>query len=281
MKLQRTGYTETDLLFCDFLKKNKDIDIESVTAIEKTFINWLYTTSGWYDKQITGSYFDIDYDRVVLTNIYQSWLNSYRESIIQSDHVNILVHSGHFSKYMDRYWQSFVDSLQIKSNKSYENYWFHSDRIYPLIKNKKVLVINGFGKLIYNQYISGNIYSIYPNFPEIVNMSYIDFPYCFFNNGPHNNGFETLEFIMNKIADIKFDIALIGAGAYGAIITDKIHRCLYKDSITMCSGISKMFGIDPNKKNDPLWITNIPTEYIPNNFNKIENGRYWIGNKNV
>lgn len=275
MKIQRTGYTETDLIFCDYLKNIIGIEDEKVLKVEKRMINWLYSSSGWYDKTIRGSYFDIDHQQVVCDSNYHKFLSEYKTSISKSDHLIILIHRHHFYEHI-AYLNSFIDSLESGYQKGYSGYWVHSDRIYDLLSNKKVLVINSFADLIREQYDNKNVYKIYPNFPLLDDLVCVNFPYGFFNNGPDNNGFETLDKIFETIKNINFDIALVGAGPYGAIIAHRISQ-MNRDAITMCSGITRMFGIDPKEKDKPFWISHIPEKYRPEGYEKIEKGRYWIG----
>ena len=79
-KCQRTGLTEGSLIYNEWLKTKglyrKDTEAE--------FINWLYTTSGWYDKDITGSYFDIDVEAVKKSENYQRFLREFKDSLKDS-----------------------------------------------------------------------------------------------------------------------------------------------------------------------------------------------------
>ena len=65
----------------------------------------------------------------------------------------------------------------------------------------------------------------------------IKFPYCFLNNGPHNNYHETLEYIFDKIKEVDFDVALLGCGCYGHLLCHKIHNELNKDAIYLGGSI--------------------------------------------
>jgi hypothetical protein len=277
MKLQRVGYTEGTLLFCNYLTDTIGIEKQLIDPIEKHFVNWLYSCCGWYDKNISGSYFDINYNQVYQSSNYKNFLETYRKSIENSDHLIFLLHDGYFNNYLN-YKPNFISNLKCNFFPQYSGYWFHSEQIYHLLTNKNVLVISSFDELINQQYNSGNVYKIFQDFPRMKNLSTINFPYCFFNNGPHKNSFETIEYIMSQIDKIEFDIALVGAGPNAAIIVDKIFQA-GKSAMTMCSGITKMFGIDPGAEPKEYWITTIPPKYIPQNFDKIENGRYWIGGK--
>lgn len=277
MKLQRIGYTEGTLLFCNYLKNTIGVDKQIIDPKEALFINWLYSSSGWYDKDLSYSYFDMNYDEVYQNSNYHKFLNVYKNSMENSDHLIVLLHEYYVNNYLN-HKPSFISSLKSNWSQHYANYWCHSEKIYDLLNSKNILVISSFDELIYSQYHSGNIHKIFHDFPVFKSLSTINFPYCFFNNGPHHNSFETIDYIMDQVQNYEFDIALIGAGPHGAIITDKIVK-LGKSAITMCSGITKMFGIDPGSEHKDFWVTTIPEQYIPKNFEKLENGRYWIGSK--
>ena len=53
--MYRLGYTESTLLFVYYLNTIHNIDY-----IDKNLVNWLYSTSGFYDKKIKGDYFNFD-----------------------------------------------------------------------------------------------------------------------------------------------------------------------------------------------------------------------------
>jgi hypothetical protein len=150
------------------------------------------------------------------------------------------------------------------------------------MRDKKVLVISSFAGLIKQQYECGNVYKIYDNFPNITGIEVFQFPYCFFNNGPHNNYFETLDAVYEEIKKIDFDIALLGCGAYGHMLCNLIDGELKKDAVYVGGNIQTMFGILNNREKihtkyetNEYWITEIPEEYRPPNYNMIENGCYW------
>ena len=156
------------------------------------------------------------------------------------------------------------------------------DDIFKMMNNKKVLVISSFDGLVRKQFESGNLYRIYKNYPNIIKLETIKFPYCFHNNGPHENYFETLEIIFNEIKNIDFDIAILGCGAYGHMLCHKIDTELNKDAIYVGGSIQTLFGIISSRekehgkiKYDENWISEIPDEYKPVNHKLIENGCYW------
>ena len=58
----RVGFTETTLLFYYYLENILNIDITILKLIDSqnNLINWLYSTSGFYDKTLNGPSFDMD-----------------------------------------------------------------------------------------------------------------------------------------------------------------------------------------------------------------------------
>jgi hypothetical protein len=156
------------------------------------------------------------------------------------------------------------------------------DNIFYMMNNKKVLVISSFDGLVKKQFDSGNLNKIYANFPNIINLHTVKFPYCFHNNGPHENYFETLDAIFEEITQIDFDIAILGCGAYGHMLCHKIDTELNKDAIYVGGSIQTLFGIISSRekehgkiKYNEYWISDIPIEYRPMNYKLIENGCYW------
>jgi hypothetical protein len=87
-KCQRTGLTEGTLIYNNWLK-NKGLYKKSC---EDEFINWLYSSSGWYDKEISGSYFDIDVDAVRDSEVYKRFLTEYEKALKKSDVFHLMVH---------------------------------------------------------------------------------------------------------------------------------------------------------------------------------------------
>jgi hypothetical protein len=67
----------------------------------------------------------------------------------------------------------------------------HGQIVYEFIKNKKLLVISPFSKLIKSQIDRGNYKHIYPNATTVEYC--LEYTYTSFNNGPHNNILETAE----------------------------------------------------------------------------------------
>lgn len=277
IKLQRSGFTETNLIFINSISN----PTEDLIKLKHLDIHRMYSKAGFYDKDINGSYFDLNIDQVIKNDNFNRWLYEHKIAIENCNYLEAMSHIRAYDIYKPYRLEldNFIDSLNHHNQtykSMYHNYWVKQYKIYPLLENKKILIINSFGSLIERQYSSGNTHKIFYNFPFFDNIDYIDFPYTFFNSGPHKNFFETLEHIFSLVSFKYFDTALVSCGPYGCILSDKIIKILHKEAYTMGSGITTMFGIEPNR-NEPFWISKIPEQYIPEGFAKIEKGRYWIG----
>ena len=273
MKIIRLGMTESGILFILFLKDN------SLSNSYLKLLNWLYTTGGYYDKKVKGNYFN--FDTTCITDNYNTFIKQVILSIKDAE-IQILFHK-HFLNIFPLHKDEFMKHYKIKKIDILNDTPFEGrlENIFSYMVYKKVLVVSSFDGLIKHQYDSGNVTRIYNGFPNI-KLKVLKMPYCFFNNGPHENYFETLEYIFDQIKNIKFDIALLACGCYGHVLGHKIHTELNKNSIYIGGDITTMFGIlsertknDNKPKVNKYWITEIPDEYKPPNYKLIENGCYW------
>ena len=292
MKIQRPGHTETQLLYSHFVKNTHPLLYDQ--SKEYTFIEWLYTTSGFYDKSVSLN----NKDEIIDSDCYNLWIERYNQALHNCDHIECCVGNPTFNDpppmYLDQYLLQFKSkSLTInqqyitKSDIPWNQYWCREGMgsnnkyngvffmHYDMLKNKKILVLSPFVELVDYQH-KNNVHKIFNNFPEFDLLTFKT-PYTFLNSGPHNNFFETLEFIYEQISQLDFDIALLSCGTYAALLIDKITTILRKSAIYMGRGGNYMFGIDPQRDgaSRPHWITEIPESMIPNNFRKIEDGVYW------
>jgi hypothetical protein len=286
MKITRYGNTETHLLFINYLIKYENVDPNLKKQLSQTFmtfVNYLYSDSGYYDKKVKGNVFN--FDMTALTPNFWNYIKELEVSCgdcdeflyYGSDGINSLIEqckSGFKLKYN-------VGSMRTLNGTRLND---RIAKIYDYIRDKRVLVVSSFGGLTKQQYDNGNIYKIYPNFPKIISLDYIDFPYCFNNNGPHENYFETCSVMYNKIKEKEdsFDVILMSCAAFGHILTHKCHSELKKDIVYLGGSIQEMFGIASKRekeagfiKTNEYWITHIPDEYIPKNCVPPEGGCFW------
>ena len=285
MKFVRLGMTEFSILLLTFISRNYKLEPNIKQFISRSIIsmvNWLYSTSGYYDKSVKGNNFN--FDVTAMNTNYFKFINHLEEAVGNCDVTQIFVHEGTIMNLLNMYKNDFIQKYNIK-NLTILNGTEFQDRIsgiFNMMNHKKVLVISSFDGLIKQQFESGNLYKIYENFPSVVKLETIKFPYCFHNNGPHENYFQTLNAIFEEIKQIDFDIAILGCGAYGHMLCHKIDKELNKDAIYVGGSIQTLFGIISSRekehgkiKYNDYWISDIPLEYRPPNYKLIENGCYW------
>lgn len=155
------------------------------------------------------------------------------------------------------------------------------------LKGKKVLVIHPFEDSIKNQYqIRELLFKNKETLPEfkLITMKPVQsiadnkFEYSY------NTWFEALEDMKSQIDKIDFDIAIIGAGAYGIFLADYCKK-LGKKAVHVGGATQILFGI-AGKRWDleyPIIRDNYYNEYWirpsenerPKGSEKVENGCYW------
>jgi len=287
MKIVRLGMTETELLFLTYVIRYQSSFIhpevkKQISKFIMNMVNWLYTTSGYYDKTVKGSSFNFDVS--ALNQNYLKYIEHLAISVKGCEETQIYVHDGLPMSLFEHFKGAFAQHFGITNLVLMNGTKFYDriDSIFERMNGKKVLAISSFDGLIQKQYTSGNVQKIYAKFPPLAGLSTVKFPYCFLNTGPHQNYFETLDAIFEEIKKADFDIALLGCGAYGHMLCHRIHAELGKDAIYIGGSIQTIFGILSKRERDcsnlhvnQYWITEIPEEYRPSNYKQIENGCYW------
>lgn len=284
IKILRIGFTETTLLFIYWCKINYRLKLKD---IKDTFIKWLYTTSGYYDKSIKGNYFNVIHDNDNEDpEIYLKYCDKLLKILKDSDHLSIWFHR--FSN-ENNIIVNNKNIIQLKDDfKNYLNFkefgHISKESIYKFISNKNLLIISPFSPLVKQQIDSGNCKKIYDNFPHINNVICYRYIYTFFNNGPHQNILETCEILFNDIMQTigvgAYDSVLISCGAYSCLYAEKFYD-MGKNVCTIGGGLHDYFGIMNNRNRNNIstgqeyWIQNIPEEYKPKGYMKIEDGCYW------
>jgi hypothetical protein len=289
VKILRLGFSELTLLFIYWLEKNNMMN-ETINSKKHT-LKWIYTTSGYYNKNIP--YLGNANIRDIIVNhyeddVYITYMNTLLEIINQSTFD--FCHG--FEIHLTSCIQKVPTCLEINLFKEHLNFTQHGvasqQVVFNFIENKKILIISPFSPLIKLQLENGNCKIIYDTTPTITNISIYKFPYTFFNNGPHNNILETSHFIFNEIVNTihDYDSVLISCGAYSCLMAKKFYDidknvCVVGGELTGFFGIlskrQKFFNRRQNIEipHEEHWITTIPDEYKPIGYEQIEEGCYW------
>jgi len=279
IKLLRLGLTECSLLFIYWLNKYKQIKTEELINSKITLIKWLYSTSGYYDNTIQSTYMDASHTDDD-TETYNKYMDTLLEFIKYSNNYTFCFHEFSLKEEINEF-KTLIDAKNVSH--------IHQHVVFDFIENKKLLIISSFSPLIKEQLENGNCKKIYNNTPEIEKIYSYKMTYTFFNKGPHNNILETTDYIYNDIItniNDDYDSVLISCGAYSCLIAKKFYD-IGKNVLTIGGDLQSMVGI-LNKRtkyyyikhnieipNKEYWILDIPEEYKPNDYQKIEDGCYW------
>jgi len=286
--MYRLAYTETTLLFfyyLDTIVRNKEL-CKHYRGFQGDMINWLYSTSGFYDIAIKGSYFDFDRDKCRSSIVYNTYMSKLFKKVKKYDkgcQLNLHVTAPEF---LDKYYQSFVDYINKRSSYNAE---IDKKMIFNFMQEKKrILVVNDIGSLFVQQWENGNLKKIFDDFPDLEIFKGYNPGTTFFNRGPHGSILQSIRKHCKKISKLIDEHGIqgvvISCGAYTPFLADFIYQKKKVD--VQCSGgyIAENFGVinkrvcDRNgwcKTNSPeLWIT-VPDEMKPKYHEKVESGLYW------
>jgi hypothetical protein len=101
-------------------------------------------------------------------------------------------------------------------------------------------------------------------------------------NRPHSSWKESLDFMKSEIAELDFDIALLGCSHYGIPLVSFIKDSLNKSAIYVGGELQILFGIKGsrwdnwervNKYYNEHWTRSI--DEIPTGHNLMDGGCYW------
>lgn len=155
----------------------------------------------------------------------------------------------------------------------------HRDPWSEALEGRNVLVIHPFAKTIRKQYESRELLfrdkRVLPEF-ELKTLEAVQSAAgC---EVPFDDWFEALDFMSERIESTRFDIALIGCGAYGFPLAAYVKR-LGKQAIHLGGALQLLFGIkgrrwDQTDLYNEHWVR--PSrEETPPNSKRVEGGCYW------
>ncbi len=200
-----------------------------------------------------------------------------KEATKAFDNASILGISGiHMEDY---FYQKLCPDAKIIQYEAFEP--LRGDWIQAL-KGKKVLIISPFDEDIERQYrIMDKLYpkGVIPNF-DLKTFQCVQ-TIGEAEDNRFKNWTEALSFMKNEISKIDFDIALVGAGAYGSSLCSFIYKSLGKQAIQTGGATSTMFGIIGKRWETRHHVAQYMNEYWirpsrkPKGYEKVEKGCYW------
>ncbi|WP_190400324.1 hypothetical protein [Pseudanabaena sp. FACHB-1998] len=161
--------------------------------------------------------------------------------------------------------------------------YYHQDPWTVALEDKVVLVIHPFAESIRQQYQKRSL--LFKDERILPKFDLKTFP-SIQTSGGNNEGFttwfEALDWMSEKITEIEFDIAIIGAGAYGFSLASHIKN-LGKKSIHLGGATQILFGIKGKRWDDRPFFQGLYNQHwsrplsseIPNNHQTVEGGCYW------
>jgi hypothetical protein len=153
----------------------------------------------------------------------------------------------------------------------------------PALKGKKVLVITSFADEVVFQYARRE--KLFPHDPGLLpefELHVLQAPMTLGDDTDYRfpSFMRSLEEIETKIGTIDFDIALIGCGAYGTLLT-MYCKSLGKMAIQTGGSTQTLFGIIGHRWENREHVKSRINEYWirpahkPKGYEKIDNGAYW------
>jgi hypothetical protein len=298
----RLGMSESSLVFVYFVENNIILnDYEKILLInfKKSIINWFYTTSGFFDISIKGSYFDFneEYEKIINSETYNNYFNNLLKFIKDNDFTNFYFRChkiDNFTKFLPLFFKyinkenelmnHMINNITTQNFEKDEKTFYNINQIINNnLNNKKVLLIHNLSELMIEQYNNGNINKINEKFPKISLIVPLKIGYTFLNTSLDNanNIIERSKIINSYIEDIidkyNIDFVIISCGAYSSLISISLHN---KVEYCMIGGeLEKEFGIITNRNKELIinkdHYINVPDKLKPLLHEIIENSCYW------
>ncbi len=175
-----------------------------------------------------------------------------------------------------------MSSIQPVPLKALEPY-YHAVPWTRALKHQRVLVVHPFDKSIASQYARREILFANPDvLPEFDLITFKPVQSIAGKQVEFSTWFEALDWMCAEIEAIDFDIAIIGAGAYGFPLGSYIKQ-IGKKAVHLGGATQILFGIRGRRWDNRTffrelfndhWVRPLAEE-TPENFQSVEGGSYW------
>ena len=179
------------------------------------------------------------------------------------------------NKYCKKAQLTYLDGLEPYY---FENPWT------KFLENKRVLVIHPFEKSIQKQYQENRKMlftnqEILPTF-DLITIKAVQT--IANNQSEFANWFEALKYMCSRIDEVEYDIAIIGAGAYGLPLASYVKR-KGKKAIHLGGATQILFGIKGQRWDGIEKVSSLYNSYwirpekseVPENAEVVEGACYW------
>lgn len=188
-----------------------------------------------------------------------------------------------FNDQEDHVCHKFCENARLVRLRSIEPY-YHERPWSAALRGKKVLVVHPCQDTIISQYLN-NRERLFAN-PDILPPFHLETVRAVQSiagsKTQFNDWFEAYGYMCAEIGKRDFDVAIIGAGAYGLPLASYVKR-LGKKAVHMGGATQLLFGIKGKRWDDHEVISKLYNEYwvkpaqdeIPDKHKVVEGGCYW------
>lgn len=185
----------------------------------------------------------------------------------------------------ENYIKSFLQNKERLCNSELYNPFMYPNPWTKALENKNVLVVSPFADSIKAQYARRE--KIFKNPDVLPKFNLITLKaYNVLRGINHyqniSSWFDALKDMEKQISKLKFDVALLGCGAYAFSLASFI-KTQGKVSITCCGSLQTLFGIYGERYKQQFMENHLLNEYWirpsesekPEGYKLVENGAYW------
>lgn len=178
--------------------------------------------------------------------------------------------------------RKFAPHAQLTELQALEPY-YHDEPWSEALAGRKVLVVHPFARLIESQYRKRERLfkdpRVLPEFEALITLPAVQ---SIGGSDEFDSWSEALQFQKEQISEQDFDIALIGAGAYGLPLGAHV-KSLGKHAIQMGGSLQILFGIKGKRWDQHPQISKLYNEHWvrpganerPKTYQQVEGGCYW------
>ncbi|MDU5109593.1 MAG: hypothetical protein E6248_04045 [Clostridium sp.] len=161
--------------------------------------------------------------------------------------------------------------------------FFYKNPWSAALRGKKLLIVNLFTETIKKQLINKDkLFEDAEVLPDFKEVSYFKTVQSYGGSDEYESWLEALKSMCSEIKKIDFDVAIIGAGAYGLPLASYV-KSLGKQSIQMAGATQLLFGIKGKRWEERTEYKKLFNEYwvhpssieTPKEKDKVEGGSYW------
>lgn len=179
--------------------------------------------------------------------------------------------------------QKYCPSVTLMPLRALEPY-YHENPWSKMLEGKKVLVVHPFVESMKRQYM--NREKLFENDDILPKFDSITFVKAIQSNAggktEYESWFDAFEYMKSQISKKEFDVAIIGAGAYGLPLAAYI-KSLGKQAIQMGGSTQILFGIKGKRWDCHPYISKLYNENwirpsddeTPSQIQMVEGGSYW------